>query len=166
MRKAKIIDTNVLLVANGLDTHIDILWQEICINFLKDVRKNGIFTINDSLEILSEYNNKLSHKLVPYGNAILKYIQDHQYDDTKVLRVSITQNILPSGDLWYNEIDSLFLSPLLKTDTSDRKFIATHHASTCQFPIVNATDSDWKDLQNNMKLQSIDPKLLLIEELL
>jgi hypothetical protein len=165
-REIKIVDTNVLVAANWLAIHRDYLSMEKCITFLINLRMDGIFVVDELWEILLEYNKKCVYWNKPYWNIILKHIIDHQYNTDRVIRVPITPNnkVAPWED-WYDEIDSIFQPPL-KTDKSDRKFIAVHHASKCKFSIVNATDSDWNKLKTDMKSAWISDSLLKVEELL
>lgn len=129
-----IVDTNVLIVAKGRDTHADLACQSRCVDVVQDVSRNGTVVIDDRNLILDEYQRHLSFKGQPsVGDAFFKHVYDNQYSTQRVERVSITP---------VNEEERVFEKlPSNTLDPSDQKFLAVSVVSKA--PILNATDSDW-----------------------
>lgn len=130
-----VIDTNVAISANGINTHASLACQLACIELLANC-ENLPIAIDEAALIMDEYARHLSHAGQPgVGDLFFKYLHDHQHvPDNNIHRVKIT----PSDDAarGFKEL------PINTLDLSDRKFLAT--AVVAKATIVNATDSDWE----------------------
>ena len=138
-----VMDTNVPMIAN-LSAHLN-LYSDIpdscireSIRQIKNVtEKSYCLVIDDAGEIFREYRNNLSLKGQPgVGDAFAKWVNDHQWNTSKVDRVQITQN----GSS-YKEFPAHH--ELNDFDPSDRKFVAVANAHSEKPPILQATDSKW-----------------------
>lgn len=141
-----VVDTNVPIVANGRDTIVDEPCQLSCVTKIQEIQSCGTVVLDDRNLILDEYANRLSFSGEPgVGDAFFKYIFDHSYSGTRVLRVSVT----PTSD------DQRGFEELPKNDLdrSDRKFLAV--ALVSEAPILNATDRDWHEQRSLLERLSV-----------
>ena len=129
-----VVDTNVLVVANGRNTHADLECQGRCAKVIADISLNGTAVIDDQDLILTEYQRHLSFEGQPgVGDAFFKHVFDNSYSMDRVEKVSITH--IQDDDRGFAEL------PTNTLDRSDQKFLAVSVVSRA--PILNATDSDW-----------------------
>ncbi len=142
MTKFKVVDTNVLIAANGRKTHADLACQLSCIEALEKIISNEIIVIDDLGLIMDEYERHCSYKGEPgVGDYFFKYVHDNQLVYSKCLVAKLT---------WDDRIENSFLEfpdhpDLISFDFSDRKFVAVSISSNVNPDIYNATDSDWAD---------------------
>lgn len=135
---AHVVDTNVPIVANGRNTHADLLCQQACIEELRALVTGAVVVIDESGLILEEYAQRLRWAGAPgVGDAFFRHVFDHQHQPDRVQRVSITP--INDDGRGFAELPSNDLDP------SDRKFLAT--ASVARASILNATDGDWHENQ-------------------
>jgi len=138
MRRA-VVDTNVLLVANG--DHADISDDCVitCIEMIDRLVQNGVTVIDDEWRILSEYQNKLNpnHGQPGPGDVFLKHLLRHQANAKHVVGVSVTEK----GNDWFEEFPDLELQ--CDFDPPDRKFIAVAAADAENTPVLQAADCKW-----------------------
>ncbi|POZ52228.1 hypothetical protein [Methylovulum psychrotolerans] len=135
MPEKLVIDTNVAISANGVNTHASWACRLACIELLQDC-KNRQIAIDKPGLIMDEYQRHLSYAGQPgVGDMFFKYLHDNQYSTHNILMVNIT----PSDDdrKGFTELPDNHL------DMSDRKFLAT--AVVAKATLVNATDSDWTE---------------------
>lgn len=131
-----IVDTNVLVVANGRNTHADLECQIQCVSAIREISLKGTVVLDGRDLILDEYRRHLDLKGEPGpGDAFFKHIHDNLYFTKRVERVSITA--VDDEERAFEEL------PANTLDRSDRKFLAV--AVVSKAPILNATDSDWDD---------------------
>lgn len=138
MSSAVIIDTNVLVVANGHTPQADAECEAACIRALSAMRSGHVILIDSAGEILTEYRRHCSLAGQPgTGDAFFKWLHDHLGSPQRCRMVTIT----PHEDRGYAEFPS---DPELQHfDPDDRKFVAVALASGSRPDILNATDSDW-----------------------
>jgi hypothetical protein len=144
MKECKIVDTNVLISANGRDTHADLQCQLACIEALEKIRSEEIVLLDSIGLIMDEYAKYCSYKGEPgVGDYFFKHIHDNQQVEDKCLIVKITED-KEKGFVEFPD------HPELKSfDLSDRKFVAVAIASgvtsNINSAVCNATDSDWEE---------------------
>lgn len=137
-----VIDTNVLLVANGKhqDASDDCLIA--CTEILDAIENNGgTVVVDDEWRILREYQNNLrsSTGQPGPGDTFLKWLLRRQANPRHVARIAITETDenefaeFPDRDLQEN------------FDPNDRKFVAVSAADLQRPPIIQAVDSKWLD---------------------
>ena len=144
--KNVVVDSNVAVVANGRDTHASEDCQLTCISELERVVKRCRVAIDTGDFIFAEYRNHLHFSGRPgTGDMFFKFLFNNRYDPKRVFRVTIN----PSGeDRGFAEL------PPNRLDPSDRKFLAV--AAVAQAPILNATDSDWKENSDLLDRLGVD----------
>lgn len=139
MMKA-VIDTNVLLVANGM--HADVSTQCVieCVQHLQDMQKSGVTVIDNGFRILGEYQNKT--KINPpkgVGDVYLKWLLREAGNPTRVEQVSLTE----VANNEFSEFPDAALQAHF--DAPDRKFAAVANAHPEKPPIWQAADCKWLD---------------------
>lgn len=145
MGNRHIIDTNVLIVANGRNLAADISPQcrLACAQLLNRIRQTGAIAIDTNWQILSEYSRKVHPSGQPgIGDAFLKWILTNQNNPQRCDRIPITSDPACSDGNNYLEFPNDDPT-LTHFDRSDRKFVAVAIAHPEHPPIHNATDSDW-----------------------
>ncbi len=135
-----VVDTNVLIVANGRDCpQATPACQLTCIQHLRHTQTHDLLVIDDSFHILREYQRKVSPTGQPgVGDAFLKWVLTNQANPFRCQQVTIT----PTASGSFQEFPD---APDLKGfDPSDHKFVATALSHRDRLPILNAVDSDWQ----------------------
>ena len=133
-----VTDTNVLIAANGRDTHADLACQLACVEAIMAIRANGIAVLDSNGSILTEYARHCNYRGQPgVGDIFFKHLLDNQYAGARVKLVAITG--IDDSQRGFVELPENDLDP------SDRKFLAA--AVAAQAVILNATDSDWVEQQ-------------------
>lgn len=150
-----VIDTNVLLVANGTHDEVSPKCRETCVNALLARQRSGMVVIDDGYRILGEYGNRTyPNQPKGVGDAFLKWLLQNQYNTSRVCRVPITET----------EPDRFeeFPEPLLEErfDPPDRKFAAVASAHPAKPPIWQAADSKWLDWWPQLEARGISVDFL------
>lgn len=148
-----VIDTNVAISANGINTHVSDACQLACSELLANC-KSLCIAIDKTGLIMEEYSKYLSHAGRPgIGDMYFKYLHDNQHAENKIQTVNIT--LLDDASRGFGEL------PINTLDPSDRKFLAT--AVVAQAIIVNATDSDWAEQSELLEILNVELKQLCPE---
>ncbi|MBS1911948.1 MAG: hypothetical protein JST22_08190 [Bacteroidetes bacterium] len=149
MKAAVVIDTNVAVAANG---HAGDDCELACINALAESRTSNMILLDDQGLILGEYRQRLSHSGQPgLGDAFFKWLWDNQANPRYCKQVMITPTNREATTFREFPDDP----ELTAFDPSDRKFVATAVASRLRPTIINATDTDWLDIQEPLKRYGI-----------
>lgn len=149
-----VIDTNVLLVANGLHDDVSEDCVVECIQRLRAMQGKGIVVIDDGLRILREYQRKTS--LNPpkgVGDVFLKWLL-RQAGSTRVEQVSLNE----TADDCFAEFPDSELEP--RFDAPDRKFAAVAHAHPDSPAIWQAADCKWLDWWPALRAKGIKVEFL------
>ena len=156
-----IIDTNVLIAANGRDcAQVTPQCRLNSSQYLRNFQVQGIIVIDNRWLILSEYKNKVNQTGQPgIGDAFLKWVLTNQANPKRCEQVVI--NPLKNSSFVEFPDDP----ELEKFDQSDRKFVAVALATPDRPPIVNAVDSDWLEfyeplVKNGIKIQFLCPDVI------
>ncbi|MEW9546941.1 hypothetical protein [Nonomuraea sp. NPDC050783] len=132
-----VIDTNVLIVANGKADHMSSGCANSAIEFLEHAESRAVVVLDSSGQIFEEYERYCSFKGQPgLGDHFFLHLHRRQADPRCVQKVHIT----PDGNGSYEEIPD----GLRAFDPSDHKFVATAIADERKSVIVNCADSDWR----------------------
>jgi hypothetical protein len=135
-RRFAVIDSNVLIAANGKSDQANSACVENCIDVLMEVTENSSLALDDAGEIVTEYRRYGSYSGQPgVGDRFFLWV--HQNQHRACHRVPLT----PHEDRGYEEFPDT--EDLKSFDRSDRKFVATALACTPPATIYNAVDSDW-----------------------
>jgi hypothetical protein len=135
---AAVIDTNVLLVANGSHEDVSAICQAECVRRLLAQQQSGVTVIDDGYAILSEYQKKTKpNQPKGVGDVFLKWLLQNQGNTARVHRVAITVTAQDT----YGEFPDKALQP--QFDAPDRKFVAVACAHPERPPIWQAADCKW-----------------------
>lgn len=131
-----VVDTNVFIVAHGMDASWDSDCQFECADMLEKICQNYTIAIDDQYHILGEYEQALKQlKGAPsISHKFFKHVHTKR-GSKQVPLVSITSIA--------DEQRGFVQLPKNELDPSDRKFLAV--AVEAQAEILNATDSDWSE---------------------
>jgi hypothetical protein len=135
-----VIDTNVLLVANGDHADVSPDCRAECVRRLQAMQATGVTVIDDAFLILGEYLNKT--RVNPpkgVGDAFLKWLLREAGNSKRVDQVSLTTR----AENRFAE----FPDPTLERefDADDRKFVAVANAHDEKPPVWQAADAKWLD---------------------
>ena len=148
----RVVDTNVLVAANGRETHADEACQLTCIEALEKIVANGVVALDSLGLILNEYMKHCSFKGEPgVGDMFFKHTHDNQHNQAKCSLISIT-NLPDQPDNFLQFPNNPALNGF---DPSDRKFVAISAACPRHPPICNATDSDWAEFESALTQEGI-----------
>lgn len=132
-----VIDTNVLVVANGKHEPAAVRCIDACIDALLAARQRQV-VIDDAQHILGEYRKHCSFAGQPgVGDAFFKWLWQRQADPRHCRAVQIT----PHSVRGFAEFPAD--RRLVAFDRGDRKFAAVAVAAGDAPPILNASDTDW-----------------------
>lgn len=132
-----VIDTNVLVVANGRHAPAQERCVGACIDALQRAQRTPV-VIDDGQRILDEYRRHCSFSGQPgLGDAFFKWLWSRQADPRHCRRVQIT----PHAKRGFMEFPA---DKRLKSfDRDDRKFVAVALAAGDAPCVLNASDTDW-----------------------
>lgn len=135
-----VIDTNVLLVANGDHPDVSPECCVECVTRLQAMQAKGITVIDDAFLILGEYLNKT--RVNPpkgVGDVFLKWLLREAGNAQRVEQVALTVR----AENQYAEFPDSALERVF--DAPDRKFAAVANAHAEKPPIWQAADCKWLD---------------------
>lgn len=145
-----VIDTNVLLVANGQHEDVSSSCMVECVNRLEAMMRSGVTVIDDGFLICGEYLHKTSiNPPKGAGDIFLKWLLREAGNPEKVQQVPLT---VKAKD---NFVE--FPDPELakKFDAPDRKFPAVANAHPDKPPIWQSADCKWLDWWPALKAKGI-----------
>lgn len=149
-----VIDTNVLLVANGQHDDVSADCVAECVRHLQMMQTSGVTVIDDDYRILGEYQHKT--RLNPprgVGDVFLKWLLRHA-DTPRVEQVSLTESAAEQ----FVEFPDPDLEPLF--DAADRKFAAVANAHPEKPEVWQAADCKWLDWWPALKAKDIKIRFL------
>lgn len=154
-----VIDTNVLLVANGQHADVSPDCVSECVRRLQAMEKAGVTVIDDGFRILGEYQHKTS--LNPpkgVGDVFLKNLLRNVSNKVRVEQVSLTEVIVDE----FAEFPDQTLQPVF--DAPDRKFAAVAHAHPDKPPIWQAVDCKWLDWWPALQEKGVEIDFLCLDD--
>lgn len=153
MRNPFILDTNVLITANGGADHASMACVNASVDQLIEIKENGRVLIDETGFILDEYSRHMSHRGQPgTGDAFFKWLWENQGHIDLCTRINIHPRDENGTSFPAFPEDDINLSSF---DLSDRKFVAVAIASGEFPPIINATDTDWWNFQEALADHSV-----------
>ena len=136
-----VIDTNVLIAANGKSDYSEVC-EITCAKTLLNIKKSNIVVVDNLGLILSEYGNKLSWSGEPRpGDVFFKWLHDNEYNNKHCIIVNISP--IGSENPPSNFAEFPTHSGLSDFVPSDKKFVAVANAHPQKPPIIEATDTKW-----------------------
>lgn len=150
-----VIDTNVLLVANGQHADVSPACVMACVTRLQALQREGVAVIDDGFRILGEYLKKTS--LNPpkgVGDVFLKWLLRNVDIARHVEKIPLTE----TGPDKFKE----FPVPELEAafDAPDRKFVAVAHAHAGKPSVWQAADCKWLDWWRDLRLHDVRVEFL------
>ncbi len=134
----RVVDTNVVLVANRQHEDVSPECVTSCTLRLQDIMRNGRLALDDRFLILSEYQHKTQPKRGNRpGDAFVKWALRNRCNPLQVESVSIEED--PARGFVSFPDDPA----LQHFDDPDRKFVAVASAHPDRPPILQAADSKW-----------------------
>jgi hypothetical protein len=150
-----VVDTNVILVANGQHEKVSSKCIETCALELQNIMRQGKLTLDDQFRILKEYLHKTEPKKGNGpGNAFVKWALNNRCNSKHVILVQLWDHATRGFESFPNDAD------LEHFDESDRKFVAVAGAHTAKPPILQAADSKWLDWSPALQRHGIVVKFL------
>jgi len=135
-----VVDTNVVLVANGQHPDVSHACVATCALRLQAVMQEGRLALDDGFRILTEYQNKTTPKTGNRpGDAFVKWALQNNANPHRVDSVKLQDH---AGRGFVSFPEDLGLESF---DRSDRKFVAVAGAHPKKPPILQAADSKWLD---------------------
>ena len=156
-----VVDTNVVVVANGQSPQASPNCVDTCINRLEGIiRGEKKLVLDDRWIILSEYIRNLRSSGEPgAGDRFLLWIlmnKDEQCDLVSIMSVDGSEN----------EFEEFPDDPALNDfDPADRKFIAVACAHPEKPPILQAVDSQWLDFRNAFRRNGVTVEFICEDDI-
>jgi hypothetical protein len=155
-----VVDTNVILVANG--AHPDVSPECVleCVDRLRQLMQSGSIALDDAYRILGEYHHKTSpRKGKGVGDVFIKWVLTKLADAQRVHLVTLTD----LGDDRFAEFPVATLEAVF--DRPDRKFAAVANAHPAKPPIWQAADCKWLDWWPELKAHGVDVTFLCSDDI-
>lgn len=155
MTDRSVVDTNVLVAANGRSTHVDIECQLNCVEELARLKREDVVCIDDKWLIMREYERRVgaSQQAGP-GTVFYKEVWKQMGDSNRVRLIPVE----PRDDEGRDFTDPMLPANNLKKDA---KFLAV--ALKADAVIVNASDSDWDEHHDLTAQLGVDVRQLCPE---
>lgn len=150
-----VVDTNVLLAANGAHGELSADCVIACVEQLQALQADGVVVIDDDFRILGEYRHKT--RLNPpkgVGDVFLKWLLREAGNLTRVAQVSLTETAADT----FVEFPCADLQDAF--DAADRKFASVAHAHPDRPPILQAADSKWLDWWPALQARGVHVRFL------
>lgn len=156
----RILDTNVLLVADGKSTAA-LACVRAAKSQLEDIQQHGGLVLDASFLILKEYGNKLS-PIGPntLGNAFIKWVLQNRANPLFCEQVPLETTEDGSFTAFPND------PALAGFDLSDRKFVATALTHPERPVIINATDTDWHHHREALAHNGVQVEFICPDEMI
>ena len=159
-----VLDTNVLLVANGMAAQMSDGCLLKCIERLGRLRDGEAVVVDRQFLILGEYQNKLVPNRRPPGpgDAFVKYLLQNMASATRVASVNLTPTNNAKTEFAEFPDDAELHQAF---DPADRKFVAASNAHPNKPPILEAADSKWLGWEARLLSHGINVEFICRQEL-
>lgn len=135
-----VVDTNVILVANGQHQDVSSECVKNCTLALQGIMRSGKLALDDGFLVLREYQNKTQPKKGNRpGDAFVKWALNNRCNTKHVDQVNLLEHDERGFESFPDDAD------LANFDAPDRKFVAISGAHPDKPPIAQAADSKWLD---------------------
>jgi hypothetical protein len=145
-----VLDTNVLLVANGQHADISPECVTVCAQRLQQLTVDGVLVVDDRYRIVGEYQNKTQpNKGKGPGDAFLKWALRNLANEARCCQVAITE----TAPEMFAEFPDAALQPSF--DAPDRKFAAAANAHPQKPKILQAADCKWLNWRDTLAVAGV-----------
>lgn len=152
---ATVVDTNVVLVANGQHDDVSPECVSACALALQGVMRSGTLVLDDNFQILLEYQNRTQPKKGNRpGDAFVKWALSNRCKAGLVTEVPLNEHQERGFESFPDDAD------LANFDVTDRKFVAVSAAHPDKPPIKQAVDSKWLDWASALQRHEIQVEFL------
>lgn len=151
--QTKVVDTNVIRVANQQHSGVSPQCIADCALELQAIMREGRLAIDSSFQILSEYQaktKKIKGKGPGPGDAFVKWALQNRMNPAKCDQVEL----IAHNDRGFSSFPED--EQLENFDPSDRMFVAVACAHSERPPIVEAADSKWLDWAEALKRHGVE----------
>ena len=150
-----VVDTNVVLVANGQHADVSPECISACALALQGVMRSGKLVLDDDFRILLEYQNKTQPKVGNRpGDAFVKWALRSRSNASLVDEVPLVEHEERGFESFPDD------ASLANFDAPDRKFVAVSAAHPDKPAIAQAADSKWLDWTLALQRHGITVKFL------
>jgi hypothetical protein len=135
-----VVDTNVILVANGQHPDVSLECSRRCARWLEDLMHTGRIALDEGFEIVREYQHKThASDGQGAGDAFLRWVL-HQLDNpARCDLVKLDSNHMRGYEAFPDDPELAAFDPM------DRKFVAVARLHPESPPILQAADCKWLD---------------------
>lgn len=135
-----VVDTNVILVANGQHRDVSPECVTTCALALQSLMRSGKLVLDERFRILNEYLKRTQPKNGNRpGDAFVKWALNNRCNIKHVDQVTLLEHDERGFESFPDDPE------LVNFDPSDRKFVAVSGAHPDKPPIAQAADSKWLD---------------------
>ena len=133
-----IVDTNVILVANGQHAEVSAGCVLACAARLQAIMARGRVALDDAFRVLEEYQHKTSPRAGKRaGDVFVKWVLRNRTNPARCDEVPLVEHPTRGFESFPDD------ERLRSFDRSDRKFVAVALAHPEVPPIAQAADSKW-----------------------
>ena len=146
----EIVDTNVILIANGQHPGVSEDCLETCIERLLALKQHGRYAIDDAFEILKEYQHKTEPRRGSrVGDQFVLWVLQNKANTKRCDQI----HIVPDPEREWEEFpDDADLSDF---DRPDRKFVAVAIRHPEHPSILQAADAKWLGWNSALKRHGV-----------
>lgn len=154
-----VVDTNVLLVANGQHPDVSPACVMTCREWLTRLMAEGRVALDDAYAIVNEYQHKThASDGQGVGDAFVRWVLHHHDDAARCDLIHLDPHVQRGFLSFPVDVD------LNHFDDSDRKFVAVAHAHPERPPILQAADSKWLDWAPHLGEHGVQIRFLCCED--
>jgi hypothetical protein len=133
-----IVDTNVILVANGQHSDVSEACVVSCAQELQAIMSDGRVAIDDGFRILKEYQNKTTPQIGKRpGDAFVKWLLRNNANEARCDQIGLVEHAERGFESFPDD------ARLASFDPPDRKFVAVACLHDEHPTIAQAADSKW-----------------------
>ncbi|NBD20170.1 hypothetical protein GTZ97_05730 [Aquabacterium fontiphilum] len=150
-----IVDTNVILVANGRHPGVTSACEAACRDWLTRIMEAGRIALDDGFALLGEYQHKAdAQRGRGVGDAFVRWALRHRDDDARCDRIALAPHPV-RGYAAFPEDPAL-----ADFDVADRMFVALARSHPERPDILQAADSKWLDWAPALARQGVRVRFL------
>lgn len=156
----RVIDTNVIAVANKHHDGVCSACVEKCVRQLLELQRSGQVAIDSDWEILREYSSYANaNQQKEVGDAFLKWLLVNKANTSRCQQIRLTAHAARGFESFPDDVR------LEEFDRSDRKFVAVSAAHADRPPILQATDSKWLNWTDALRDHGVEVELMCEEDI-